>query len=315
MRIDRQDGIPTGPAPHGPFRHALNGPTMGTRYSAVFYDAGATDLAALQAALQSSVDAVDGQMSTWKPQSALMRFNAAPTAEWIEVPPELLTVVETALAIGRLSDGAFDIAVFDLVRAWGFADHGRAPDATEVEALARTPRRPAHELVEVDRPGLRLRKRGPVSLDLSGIAKGYGVDRLAETLLGFGIADFVVSIDGEIRAMGSKPLGAPWRVAVEKPDPDSRDIGGVVELRDAALATSGSYRHRVAMGGRSFSHTMDPHTGRPLDNAVQAVTVEAPTCMEADAWATAMMVLGPARGFPLLHRLGYRALFAEGMPG
>lgn len=280
---------------------------MGTRYAAVFYASHVPD--GLAEALDKAVAEVDGQMSTWKPESDLMRFNRARPGEWVTVPEQLLNVVESALAIGRLSRGAFDIGVFDLFSAWGFNRHDRAPDAAVIAALADEARLPAYELVEIDRPGGRMRKIGPVMLDLNGIAKGYGVDRLAETMETFGINDFIVSIDGEVRARGRKADGSPWRVALEAPVEGQREVAGIVEIDDGALASSGNYRHRVTVGGRTYSHTMDPRTGCPLDNGIQAVTVRAPTCMQADAWATAVMVIGEA-ALPLVRSLGMEALIA-----
>lgn len=301
------------PAPTPPMaevvRHALNGPTMGTRYAAIFYAPADIDLAPIATALKASVETVDRQMSTWIEDSDLVRFNRSPVGEWVETPDEMLVVIGTALEIGRVSGGAFDIGVGDLVGAWGFNAKGGRPDAERVAELAATQRRPSHEVVELDSAGRRLRKLAPVSLDLSGIAKGYGVDRLAETLDRFGLADYLVSIDGEVRASGTKSGGSPWRVAVEKPDRTSRDIAGVVEMTDGALATSGDYRHAVDLNGQSSGHTMDPRTGRPLQSGIAAVTVRAPTCMLADAWATALLVLGPEAGQTLAAANGIEAMF------
>lgn len=294
-------------------RQALNGPTMGTRYSAVFYAPEGGDLGEVASALQASVDRVDRQMSTWIADSDLMRLNRAVVGDWVEVPDALLTVISAGLDIGRRTGGAFDIGVGDLVAAWGFGTRNGAPDVGQTESLANTARRPTYEILEVDGTAGRLRKLAPVSLDLSGIAKGFGVDQLAETLESFGIRDYLVSIDGEVRARGAKPGNAPWRVAVEKPDRKEREVAGVVELTSGALATSGNYRHWVDLNGQSFSHTMDPRTGRPLENGLAAVTVRAESCMLADAWATAMLVLGERAGRPLAVAARVEALFvAEG---
>jgi len=289
-------------------RVAINGPTMGTRYAAVLYAPPAADLDAIGKALAASVTEVDRQMSTWKPESDLMRFNRAPVGEWVELPGRLLEVMAAGLDIGRESGGAFDIGVLDLVAAWGFNTHEHRPDAEVVDRLARAPRRPAHQTIQLDLARGRAIKHAPVAIDLSGIAKGYGVDRLAETLLDRGIRHFLVSIDGEVRAHGGKPDGTPWRVAVEEPDPTRRDLAGYVELADDALATSGNYRHRAALGGTSYSHTMDPRTGRPASDDVLSATVRAPTCMLADAWASVVMVLGETAARPLLVARGLTAM-------
>jgi len=282
---------------------------MGTRYAAVFYARDTADLDAIGAALGASVGQVDQQMSTWIADSDLMRLNRAAIGEWVDVPEQLLTVIAAGIEIGRKSGGAFDIGVGDLVAAWGFGATRAGPNLDLAEKLARAGRRPTHEILEVDAAGGRLRKLAPLSIDLSGIAKGFGVDQLAETLEGFSITDYLVSIDGEVRSRGSKPGDGPWRVAVEKPDRKGRDIAGVVELADGALATSGNYRHWVDLNGQSFSHTMDPRTGRPLQNGIAAVTVRAQSCMLADAWATALLVLGEPAGRPLARSVGIEAMF------
>lgn len=286
-------------------RHALNGPTMGTRWSALFFAPQDFASAAVRAALQAAVDAVDAQMSTWKPQSDLMRLNAAPIGRWQDLPADLACVLTLGLAIGRASGGAFDIGQGDAVRAWGFGPQAADPQA--IRAAMQAPCRPAFEVLELD--GDRARKIAPVTLDLNGIAKGYGVDRLAKVLCDHGIASALVGIDGEMRAMGLRPDGTPWTIAVEAPDPDRRAPHSILALRDAAVATSGDYRHRVMVRGRHLSHTMDPARRAPLLSSPASVTVIAPTCAEADAWATALMVKGRDAGASLATTWGLDALF------
>ena len=155
---------------------------------------------------------------------------------------------------------------------------------------------------------------GPVQIDLSGIAKGHGVDCLAETLAGRGIADFIVSIDGEVRARGTKPDGSGWTVGLERADRDQRALAHTIEVSDMAIATSGDYRHWHSRGETIVSHTIDPRTGAPLDNGVCAVTVTAEHCAIADAWATALMVLGEEEGPALARQLGLDALFTLRRP-
>ncbi len=290
-------------------RYALNGATMGTRYSAIFFAPAGLETAAIGAALQATVDAVDQQMSTWKPDSDLCRFNRSPPGEWIALPDELLAVVAAALEVEMQSGGAFDAGVGDVVDAWGFGPAGKEPDAASIATLAKRPLQRTAETVELDRPARRARRLAPVSLDLSGIAKGFGVDQLARCLVRHGIDRYLVSIDGEIRAGNPKPDGAPWAVAVERPDRHARDAAGVIELTDRAIATSGDYRHWVDVGGTTVSHTMDPRTGRPLANRLASVSVLAEDCILADAWATALMVLGEVDGPNLASERGIDALF------
>ncbi len=290
-------------------RHALNGATMGTRWSALFYTDAGFDVVPVRAALQAAVDEVDAQMSTWKPDSELMRVNAAPVGEWLVVPARLLEVIALGLSIGRQTGGAFDIGMGDVVTAWGFGPE--TADPQQIGALLAVPSGLAVEALELDIAGGRLRKTAPVTLDLNAIAKGYGVDRLAQTLADFGLSAGLVGIDGELRAMGLRPDGSPWTIAVEEPDPERRAPHSVLALEDAAVATSGDYRHWVAVQGRRLSHTMDPRRGAPVLESPASVSVVAGTCAEADAWATALMVLGAEAGAKLARDHGLDVLFLD----
>lgn len=288
-------------------RHALNGPTMGTRWSALFYAGASCDPEPIRAALQAAVDEVDNQMSTWKPTSDLMRLNASMIAEWQTVPPRLFEVLQLGLEVGKASDGAFDIGMGDAVTGWGFGPEAAAPK--RIAAAMSGPRTPASAALELDPVAGRVRKKASIVLDLNGIAKGYGVDRLADTLTSFGITSGLLGIDGELRALGLLPNGMPWGIAVEAPDPERRAPYAVLSLQDAAVATSGDYRHWVEVQGRLLSHTMDPQKGAPILASPASVTVVAKTCAQADAWATALMVLGPELGAKFAQHHCLDALF------
>jgi thiamine biosynthesis lipoprotein len=292
-------------------RHALNGPTMGTRYAAVFFAPEGMGTDALAAALFDAVDRVDRQMSTWKPDSDLNRLNAAPVGEWVAIPRELMTVLAESLKIGRATQGAFDIGVGALVSAWGFGPGTRQPDQLRIASASASERQRAAttEALQLDVATSRARKAAPLTLDLSGIAKGFGVDEMARVMDAFGIRSWVVGIDGEMRARGLKPDGTPWAVAHERPDRHSREAIGVIELTDMAVATSGNYRHWVEVDGKLLSHTMDPATHRPTANGIASVSVLASTCMAADAWATAFMVLGAAAASKLAADRGMGTIF------
>lgn len=290
-------------------RYSLSGETMGTRYTALFYARAGIDSDEVGRHLACAVARVDQQMSTWKPDSDLNRLNASPEQQWVAVPRELATVLSAALRISQQSAGAFDIAVGDLVDAWGF---GPGEQTVTEQALATMPpntRLSASAALVVDPLRNQVRKRAPLHLDLNGIAKGFGVDELARCLDGFGISRYLVGIDGEMRARGVKPDGQCWVVAVEKPERGVREVMGVMELGDAAIATSGDYRHWVDVAGQAYAHTMNPATGAPLCNPIAAVTVVAASCMLADAWATALMVLGETEGPRLAQERGMDALF------
>ena len=300
--------IETRGAGTGLVRRALSGPAMGSRWSAVVHVPADFDTEVLRSDLAAAVEAVEAEMSTWRPTSDVERLNRAPIGEWVPIPAGLLTVLEAGLAIGRLSEGAFDIGVGDLVRAWGFGGGSRTPDAA---AIAVTGGRPSFEppkALDLDPVDRRARRLAPLTLDLAGIAKGHGVDRMAEVASAHGIASFLVGIDGELRAQGRKPDGGAWAIGQERPDREARALAGVIELTDAAVATSGDYRHVHEVDGRSRSHTMDPRTGAPLVGDLAQVTVVAESCMVADAWATALMVAGAERGLDLAGRMGLTAI-------
>ncbi|EZI28079.1 FAD:protein FMN transferase [Pseudomonas extremaustralis] len=290
-------------------RYSLNGETMGTRYTALFYAEAGLDTDAINRALAQAVGRVDQQMSTWKADSDLNRLNAAPEQVWLPVPEELVTVLAAALRVGQQSGGAFDIAVGDLVEAWGFGPGASSVTEQPLDTLAPRSALSANAALTVDTQRHQVRKRAPLQLNLNAIAKGFGVDELARCLDGFGLTDYLVGIDGEMRARGSKPDAQPWVVAIEKPCRGVREVMGVMELCDAAIATSGDYRHWIDVKGRHYAHTMNPATGAPLCNSVAAVTVVAASCMLADAWATALMVLGESEGPRVAQARGMDALF------
>jgi len=290
-------------------RYVMNGETMGTRYSAIFHAKAELRTQLIEPALFDAVNRVDCQMSTWKPDSDLMRLNTAPIGAWVKVPAELMTVLRTALDIGRQSNGAFDIALGELVNAWGFGAGRNDPDAAKIREQLGKPSDFAHELLDLDDGNGRVRKLGHAQFDLSGIAKGFAVDEMVRCLQSFGIEHALVSLDGELRSIGQQNGTSPWSVALETPDYDARATLGVISLEDAAVATSGDYRHWVELGQSRLSHTMDRQKGGPLMNHLASVTVVAPNCIEADAWATVLLVLGEVAGPALARARSMNALF------
>ncbi|WP_425359346.1 FAD:protein FMN transferase [Cohaesibacter haloalkalitolerans] len=306
MSFDMPKAEPVGPGLH---RHVFNGPTMGTRYSAIIMSEESEKPKGLDQALFEAVNRVDRQMSTWNPASDLMRLNRAEPGQWTPVPRELFTVLTEAMVINRASSGLFDPAVGDMVDAWGFGAPSREPDPLAIRQQLGRGRPKSCDLIELDPDRLAVRKSVAVKLDLSGIAKGYGVDAMADVLADFGIENGLVGIDGEMRAMGAKAGDLPWSVALEKPDYTTRAALGMLQLSDCAIATSGDYRQWVKVGNQTFSHTMDPRRGGPLQNDVASVSVIAERCMTADAWATALMVMGHDAGVHVARAKGINALF------
>ncbi|MDP3252643.1 MAG: FAD:protein FMN transferase [Hydrogenophaga sp.] len=298
-------------------RTTLHGPTMGTRWSATLDTDNTLDLAALRQDLAVAVNQVDEQMSPWKADSDLMRLNRAPVDTWVELSTDLLEVLDCALDIQHLSAGAFDPCLGELVDAWGFGAVRDTPDADAIRAARQPGRRAGPGSIELERPAGRARKRTPLQLDLCGIAKGYAVDRMVTVLQQHGVRHALAALDGELRAVGRQASGAPWGVALERPEVGLRAVQGVIELEDLAVATSGDYRRCLQVGDARLAHTMDARRRAPVNNAVASVTVLARTCMHADAWATALLVAGPDEGLAMAQRRGLDVLFllrrAEGL--
>lgn len=290
-------------------RVTLHGPTMGTRWSASIDTDNNTDLPALRQDLAAAVELVDAQMSPWKPDSDLMRLNRAPMDEWVDLPAEILEVLDCALDVHRLSAGAFDPCVGTLVNAWGFGAVRDTPDAQAILVARESWPQAAQVCLELDKPSSRVCKRAPMQIDLCGIAKGYAVDRMATVLQQHGVRHALAALDGELRAVGGQFNGVPWAVALERPEPGRRAVHGVIELEDLAVATSGDYRRYLEVGDARLAHTMDARRCAPVNNAVASVTVLARNCMQADAWATALLVAGPDEGLAMARRMGLDVLF------
>jgi thiamine biosynthesis lipoprotein len=290
-------------------RHCLNGPTMGTRWSASFYAESTIDFGALHLDLSAAVHEVDEQMSPWKPNSDLMRLNRAPVDDWVDLSSEILEVLDCALDIRRLSAAAFDPYVGALVDAWGFGSVRDKPDAQAIRSAHKSTPSGEHECLELDRPAGRARKCATLQLDLCGITKGYAVDRMVKVLQQHRVRHALAALDGELCGLGSKATGLPWDVAIERPEFGHRAVHGVIELEDLAIASSGDYRHYLEVGGVRIAHTMDSRRGGPVNNAVASVTVLAHTCMVADAWATAFLVAGPEEGLAMANRMEMEVLF------
>ncbi len=277
------------------------GRTMGTTYHATF-DFNAYDWTEQQikSAIDERLAEINARMSTYDPKSELSRFNASDSTDWMDVSPETATVVEAALDIARRTSGDFDPTVGPLVNLWGFGpDKGRKQPPTDRE-IADAMVRVDYRAVEVRHDPAAIRKSNPaIYLDLSAIAKGYAADAIVQLLRDgtYDTKSAMVEIGGEVRTMGVKAIGNPWRLGIERPDTDARLINKVVEVDNGdALATSGDYRNFFEHEGRRYSHTIDPKTGRPVEHNLATVTVRAPTCIEADALATALSVLGPEAG-------------------
>lgn len=283
----------------------ISGDTMGTYYRVLLHRRDAMDDEAVQRGMEKLLDRIEDQMSTWRPDSELSRFNSSESTDWFEVSPETATVVAESLRIAELSGGAFDPTVGPLVDLWSFGSQQvtpRVPTDEEI-ALAKAMTGWQKVLVQADPPALR-KTQPEIQLNLSAIAKGYGVDAVSDWLTDSGEPDHLVEIGGEDRARGLKPDGSAWRIGVQSPGgmPPEQSGGAifqVVALADRSIATSGDYQNYFEVGGQRYSHTIYPTTGRPITHDVASVSVLADSCMAADGWATALSVLGPEKGMEL----------------
>lgn len=269
--------------------------------------------AQLEASIAFLLHRLDAEMSSYQPEGDLCKFNRDRTIDWHEVPAELAEVVAKALQVSEESGGAFDVTVAPLVSLWGFGpdSHGKPlekiPSDLEIKSA----------LVHVGYRRLQcrlsppaLRKSDPeVSIDLGGIGKGFAADQVSVYLNSIGADHYLIAVGGELRAKGTSAAGLPWRVGIETPTADTRRIFQQVDLHEASLSTSGNYRNFYTLGEQSFCHEIDPQTGRPVVHALASVSVIHSSGTYADAMATALIVLGPERGFQLAQKMDLAVLF------
>ena len=283
---------------------------MGTSWCVKLVASPRADLHAMHAGIQAQLDRVVAQMSTWEADSDISRFNRAAAGTWQRLPPEFFAVLACAMETARDSDGAYDPTIGALVEAWGFgpAQGGGVPDASELKSAQAGLGWRRVSLRSQDMSALQ---PGGVRLDLSAIAKGYGVDLVARHLRDAGIAAALIEVGGELYGYGRKPDGGQWQVLAEAaPDaePDEEAIC-VIALDSVAVATSGDHWHAFEQDGTRYSHTLDPRTGKPVETAAAAVTVIAEDAMRADAWATALTVMGAEAGYRFAQQRNIAARF------
>lgn len=276
---------------------------MGTSYHITVVDVPAdVNRAQLQFLVDGALSAVNREMSTYIDGSELMRFNRGPVGESVSASEHLAEVVALSLDIHRRSGGAFDITVGPLVNLWGFGpDPDREDIPTDKDIQARL-KQVGSDALAVERNPAGISRSRPVELDLSAIAKGHGVDRVALLLEGQGIRNYLVEIGGELRTLGKNPGGSDWRIGVESPKPGGRAVQQPIAVSGKSVATSGDYRNYYERDGVRYSHIIDPRTGRPIRHKTASVTVIADTCAEADGWATALNVLDADAALALAER-------------
>lgn len=274
---------------------SYSGQTMGTSYQVTVVAAEDGVPGDLGERIQAVLDDVDGRMSTYKDDSELNRLNRAPPGEPFRVSPQLMAVLQLSQQVYQLSGGAFDPSVGPLVDLWGFGPSHhpeRIPDQAEIDGLRG--KSGFHQLI-LDPEGHTATRQTDISLDLSAVAKGYGADRVAELLRTLGLTRYMVEVGGEMALAGLNARGTPWRIAVERPVVEAREVEQVISVTDAGVATSGDYRNYFEQDGVRYSHTLDPRDGYPVSHNLASVTVVGATSALADALATAYLVMGTAQ--------------------
>ena len=293
--------------------HRFSGPTMGTRYSVevVGGQLSSQRFVELQNIVGAVLDDVNGKMSSYEEDSEVSHLNRWTEPAPFEVSADTLEVLLHASEISATTGGAFDITVAPLVNAWGFGPSGRPTEQPSAEMIEQLRELTGWDKLEIDRTTSTVAKAHPeLTLDLSAIAKGFAVDRVADALEAENIPNYMVEVGGEIRTLGVNAQGGAWRIGIERPVPNEQAIDLIVPLSGLSMATSGDYRNYYEVEGQRLSHTIDPRTGNPITHNVASVSVIGPLCVRADAYATGLLVLGP-EGFDLAEKLGLAAYFLQ----
>lgn len=303
--------------PQSATAYVFRGPTMGTSYAVKVVAEESIPTAEqeeIQRLITAELERINGRMSTYLADSEISRFNQHLSLEPFAVSAETGQVIAVALEIGRASGGAFDITVGPLVDAWGFGPQIDVPPRLPQERIDELLTQVGGDKLILDATSVR-KLHPELVVDLSAIAKGYAVDRVVESLAERGWSDLLVDIGGEVRALGRNPDGEVWRLGIERPRFDLEGpvergaVQIIVPLDDLAMATSGDYRNYREVDGERLSHILDPRDGLPVRHRLSSVSVVHRQCMNADAWATALLVLGPDEGLRLAREQGLAAFF------
>ncbi|MCD7986695.1 MAG: FAD:protein FMN transferase ApbE [Klebsiella quasipneumoniae] len=297
----------TTPATPASTATVLDGKTMGTFWRVSVIGVDEAKVQALRAKVQAQLDADDRLLSTWKNDSALMRFNhAADTRPW-PVSEAMADIVTLSLRIGAKTHGAMDITVGPLVNLWGFGPDKQPVATPDAQAIAAAKARTGLQHLQVINQSGRqfLQKDIPdLFVDLSTVGEGYAADHLARLMEQEGISRYLVSVGGALVSRGMNGEGKPWRVAIQKPTDRENAVQAIVDINGHGISTSGSYRNYYELDGKRISHVIDPQTGQPITHKLVSVTVIAPTALEADGWDTGLMVLGPEKAQQVVREQG-----------
>jgi thiamine biosynthesis lipoprotein len=287
---------------------AFGGPSMGSTYSVKYVSNRHTPAAdVLKAETEAILANVDQQLSTYRDDSAVSAFNRAPASSCLAMPAALLSLVRVGEGLARESGGTFDLTLEPLLNLWGFGPQGQAEQVPSAQRLAEARQHSGQQHLRIE--GEQLCKDVDLQLDFNAIAAGYTVDRIITRLGELGVSNALVEVTGELKAVGKKPEGQPWRIAIEAPLDDRRVAQRILQLDGYGISTSGDYRNYFEKNGVRYSHTLDPQTGAPIRHKLAAVTVADPSTLRADGLSTVLMVLGPERGLAFAEQAGIAAFF------
>lgn len=295
----------------------FSGNTMATTYQVklVKQELDEQQQAEMAKAIQSRLELVNSQMSRYHDGGDIYRLNDAKANVPVTVSPEVMRVLQKAVEISKMTNGAFDITVGPLIRLWGFHDKKPLQSTPAQSDIAAAMAKVGYTHFVLDsRANTVTKKIEGLDIDLSAIAKGRAVDMVAELLDDAGEQHYMIEVGGEIRCKGKNAIGVPWKIGIEKPSGatgQERKVSKVVSLVNSSLATSGDYRSFYFLGDTRVSHTIDPATGNPIGHSLASVSVFAPDCMTADALATAFTVLGVAESMKIADKHRYAAYFIE----
>lgn len=282
----------------------ISGQTMGTTYSVTYRPVSdEPDKQVLFKEIETLLTKINQSMSTYIDDSELSRFNRTEAGLETVLSKELFYVIQSAVKVSQISDGAFDITVGPLVNLWGFGPTPVQRQQPQAADIQRVLEHTGYEKLSLDAGKLSITKANEyMYVDLSGIAKGYAVDRIAQLMDSYLIQHYLIDIGGELRGKGRNDKNQPWQIGIEQARPFSREVQRVISLDNQAMATSGDYRNYYEQDGIRYSHTIDPKTGAPITHVLASVTVLHESCMLADALSTALMVMGPDAAMELANQ-------------
>ncbi|WP_457372600.1 FAD:protein FMN transferase [Pseudomonas sp. TE12234] len=293
---------------NGDSMESFGGPTMGSTYSIKYVRrAGLPAPADVRVEVEKILTEIDRQMSTYRSDSDISRFNDLPANRCQKMPASILKLIRVGEQLSEQSEGSYDLTVEPLLNLWGFGPQGREEKVPAEQALAQARQRVGYQHLRIE--GDQLCKDAAVEVDFNSIAAGYAVDTIAARLEALGIHDYLAEATGELKAAGKKLDGSPWHIALEEPRDDQQVAERIVAVDGLGLSTSGDYRNYFEQDGRRYSHTFDARTGTPITHALASVTVIHPSALMADGLSTLLLILGPERGWDYAEKHDIGAFF------